>query len=128
MDSNKSDAAVEVDPSPIAPSATPNNLRPTNPTPGHADGSGTPTPLRPDNPTPAHASKPTNPRPTNPTPAKASGDQAFLNSSPPVQKSPQWRSNLPSVEEIASPQLQEMTADSTEPDNPDDGRLPIFSG
>ena len=38
--------------------ASPSDIRPTNPTPGHATGQGTPTALRPTNPTPAHASQP----------------------------------------------------------------------
>ncbi|XP_071495561.1 sperm-associated antigen 17-like [Diadema antillarum] len=54
-------------------SASPSDIRPTNPTPGHATGQGTPTPLRPTNPTPAHASQPHGPtRPVNPTPQGAS--------------------------------------------------------
>lgn len=37
--------------------ASPSDVRPTNPTPGHADGVGTPTQVRPTNPTPARASQ-----------------------------------------------------------------------
>lgn len=79
---------------------SPNNLRPTNPTPAHATGNGTPTPLRPNNPTPAHASsKPVNVRPSNPTPKHATDQQERLNESPNYDAT-QWRSNLESVQEV----------------------------
>lgn len=113
--------AVEAVPSPSAVSATPNNLRPTNPTPAHADGTGTPTSLRPNNPTPSHASKTSNLRPTNPTPAKASGGHVFANTSP--LESPQLKENLPSLQEVTTPPLQELTTDSADTYNPEQARL-----
>ncbi|XP_031553104.1 sperm-associated antigen 17-like isoform X2 [Actinia tenebrosa] len=96
----------ESSPSANGNTLSPNNLRPTNPTPAHATGDGTPTPLRPNNPTPAHASKPSNPRPSNPTPKHAEGQREELESSndasPVFEEQQQWRSNLESVREIES--------------------------
>ena len=37
--------------------ATPNNVRPGNPTPAHGMGQGSPAPVRPYNPTPSKAMK-----------------------------------------------------------------------
>ncbi|XP_033120508.1 sperm-associated antigen 17-like [Anneissia japonica] len=60
--------------------SSPSDVRPTNPTPGHATGQGTPTPLRPTNPTPAHASQTQGlVRPGNPTPA---GNQDMTSDTP----------------------------------------------
>ena len=53
---------------------TPSNLRPGNPTPGHAQGSGSPSSVRPKNPTPAHATKTVPDRPGNPTPKEAAAN------------------------------------------------------
>lgn len=96
---------------PTSPSAngntlSPNNLRPTNPTPAHATGDGTPTPLRPNNPTPAHASsKPVNVRPSNPTPKHAADQRdGLVTNDSPNYDATQWRSNLESVQEVAQPE------------------------
>ena len=109
-------------------SATPNDMRPTNPTPGHASGNGTPTPLRPTNPTPLQASTADNPRPSNPTPKQAS---EILSQESPIQEGPpHWTTNLESVQEVAvPPSAEEDVAGPIEAEDPEeDGNIPVFSG
>ncbi|KAK2570951.1 Sperm-associated antigen 17 [Acropora cervicornis] len=108
-------------------SATPNDMRPTNPTPGHASGNGTPTPLRPTNPTPLQASTADNPRPSNPTPKQAS---EILSQESPIQEGPpHWTTNLESVQEVAvPPSAGEDVAGPIEAEDPEeDGNIPVFS-
>ena len=112
------------------PSTTPNSMRPTNPTPAHATGNGTPTPVRPTNPTPSHASTATQPRPSNPTPKQAS--ELLSQESPFQESSPQWTTNLESVQEVDVGEIAEEAVDvggvveRVEADDPDE--VPMFSG
>lgn len=110
------------------PSATPNGMRPTNPTPAHATGNGTPTPVRPTNPTPSQASTAVNPRPSNPTPRQAS---ELLSQESPLQgDSPQWRTNLESVQEVdVTSFVGEEVKGPVEAEDPDDEEnVPTISG
>ncbi|KAJ7321773.1 Sperm-associated antigen 17 [Desmophyllum pertusum] len=104
------------------PSATPNSMRPTNPTPAHATGNGTPTPVRPTNPTPSQASTAVNPRPSNPTPRQAS--EPLSQESPLQGDSPQWRNNLASVQEVG--EVTEGPIEAEDPEEDENG--PMFSG
>ncbi|XP_068698646.1 sperm-associated antigen 17-like [Montipora foliosa] len=108
-------------------SSTPNSMRPTNPTPGHASGNGTPTPLRPTNPTPLKASTAGNPRPSNPTPKQAS--ELVSHESPLQEDPPHWTTNLESVQEMeAASSLGEEVAGPVEAEDPnEDGTAPLFS-
>ena len=110
------------------PSATPNSIRPTNPTPAHATGNGTPTPVRPTNPTPLQASTTVNPRPSNPTPKQAS--EPLSQESPLHGDSPQWTTNLESVQEVdVTSSMGEVVEGPVEADDPDDvDNVPMFSG
>jgi len=110
------------------PSATPNGMRPTNPTPAHATGDGTPTPVRPTNPTPSQTSTAVNPRPSNPTPRQAS---ELLSQESPLQgDSPQWRTNLESVQEVdVTSFVGEEVKGPVEAEDPDDEEnVPMLSG
>ena len=119
-------------PSALASSVSPNDVRPTNPTPGHATGDGTPTPVRPTNPTPVHASKSvvTNPRPSNPTPKHAAENEP--NESPSYEEASGWRTNLTSLEEVVVPEVpheepvMEPVSAPAEPDEPEDEPGPIL--
>lgn len=110
------------------PSATPKSIRPTNPTPAHATGNGTPTPVRPTNPTPLQASTTVNPRPSNPTPKQAS--EPLSQESPLHADSPQWTTNLESVQEVdVSSPMGEVVEGPVEADDPDNvDNIPMFSG
>lgn len=110
------------------PSTTPNGMRPTNPTPAHATGDGTPTLVRPTNPTPSHASTAGNPRPSNPTPKQAS--ELFSQESPLQGDSPQWTTNLESVQEVDVPSpVGEVVEGPVEAEDPDaEENIPIVSG
>ena len=110
------------------PSATPNSIRPTNPTPAHATGNGTPTPVRPTNPTPLQASTTVSPRPSNPTPKQAS--DPLSHESPLHGDSPQWTTNLESVQEVdVTSSMGEVVEGPVEADDPDDvDNVPMFSG
>ncbi|PFX34574.1 Sperm-associated antigen 17 [Stylophora pistillata] len=108
-------------------SATPNGIRPTNPTPAHAAGNGTPTPVRPTNPTPSQAFTTANPRPSNPTSRQ---DLELLSQDSPLQgDSPLWRNNLESVQEVDVPSSQgERLEGPIEPEDPDGYENgPVFS-
>jgi len=109
------------------PSTTPNGMRPTNPTPAHATGDGTPTLVRPTNPTPSHASTAGNPRPSNPTPKQAS--ELFSQESPLQGDSPQWTTNLESVQEVDVPSpVGEVVEGPVEAEDPDaEENIPIVS-
>ncbi|XP_078373230.1 sperm-associated antigen 17-like isoform X2 [Oculina patagonica] len=109
------------------PSATPNGMRPTNPTPAHATGNGTPTPVRPTNPTPSHASSSVISRPSNPTPRQAS--ELLSHESPLQGDSPQWRNNLESVQEVDVPSsVGEVVEGPVEAEDPDEEEnVPMFS-
>ena len=110
------------------PSTTPNGMRPTNPTPAHATGNGTPTPVRPTNPTPSQASTAGNPRPSNPTPKQAS--ELLSQESPLQEDSPQWTTNLESVQEVeVPPSVGEVVEGPVEAEDPDEDKdIPMFSG
>lgn len=67
-------------------------------------------------------------RPTNPTPSQAS--ELLSQESPRQEDSPQWTTNLESVQEVeVPPSVGEVVEGPVEVEDPDDDKdIPMFSG